>query len=167
MRAHWAYFKYVCRHKWHVFRGCMALGVPLHQAIIHDWVKYLPVEWFPYVRQFYNSDGSKRAVRDASGAYDPNKQADAFKRAWLHHQRQPHHWQSWISIGDGGNLLALPIPQRFVLEMVADWYGAGMAIGGVMDVEPWYLKNKDKIVLEDGTRFRVTQAIKKLQRHIP
>lgn len=166
MRAHWAYFKYVAQHKWFVFRGCLLLGVPLHQAIIHDWVKYLPVEWFAYVRQFYNADGSKQSVRDASGSYDPNAQPDSFKRAWLHHQRQPHHWQAWISIGDGGNLTALPIPQRFVLEMVADWYGAGMAIGGVMDVEPWYLKNKDKIILEDGTRFRVTQAIKKLQRKV-
>lgn len=163
MKAHWQYLKYVLRHKWYVFRGCRLLGVPLHQAIIHDWVKFLPVEWFPYVRQFYNPDGTKRSVRDASGAYDPNAQADAFKRAWLHHQRQPHHWQAWISIGDGGNLVPLPIPQRFVLEMVADWYGAGMAISGVNDVEPWYLKNKDKIVLEDGTRYRVTQAIKKLQ----
>jgi hypothetical protein len=163
MKAHLAYLKYVCRHKWFVFRGCLLLRVPMHQAIIHDWVKFLPVEWFPYVRQFYNTDGSKRSVRDASGSYDPNAQADAFKRAWLHHQRQPHHWQSWISIGDGGNVTPLPIPQRFVLEMVADWYGAGMAIGGVQDVEPWYLKNKDKIILEDGTRERVQQAIKQLQ----
>ena len=162
MRAHWAYFVYVCRHKWFVFCGCMLLRVPLHQAIIHDWVKFLPIEWFPYVRQFYNADGSKRSVRDASGSYDPNKQANAFKRAWLHHQREPHHWQSWISIGDGGKLSPLPIPQRFVLEMVADWYGAGMAINGKPEFEAWFLSHKDKIVLEDGTRYRVTQAIKKL-----
>lgn len=164
MIAHWVYFKYVLRHKWHVFVGCFRLGVPLHQAIIHDWVKFLPVEWGPYVRQFYNPDGTKRSVRDTSGAYDPNKQADAFKRAWLHHQREPHHWQAWISIGDGGNLLPLPIPQRFVLEMVADWYGAGMAISGTKDLERWYLANKDKIILEDGTRFRVTQAIQRAKR---
>jgi hypothetical protein len=165
MKAHIAYFRYVLRHKWHVFIGCMALGVPLHQAIVHDWVKFLPI-WFPYVRQFYNADGSKRTVRDASGSYDPNAQSDAFKRAWLHHQKQPHHWQSWISIGDGGNLSPLPIPQRFVLEMVADWYGAGMAISGTKDLERWFLVNKDKMLLEDGTRFRVTQAIKKAERNL-
>lgn len=159
MKAHWNYFVYVLRHKWHVFRGCLALGVPIHQAIIHDWVKFLPVEFFPYVRQFYHPDGSKRQVRDASGAYDPNKQAVDFQRAWLHHQREPHHWQAWISVGDGGNLSPLPIPQRFVLEMVADWYGAGMAIAGTRDVEKWYLTNKDKIVLEDGTRDRVEKAV--------
>lgn len=164
MIAHWAYLKYVLKHKYFVFLGCLALGVPLHQAIIHDWVKFLPIEFFPYVRQFYNADGSKRSVRDASGSYDPNKQADAFRCAWLHHQKQPHHWQAWISIGDGGNLSPLPIPQRFVLEMVADWYGAGMAISGTKDIEAWFLQNKDKIVLEDGTRFRVQQAVQKAAR---
>jgi hypothetical protein len=164
VRAHFAYLKYVLRHKWFVFVGCRALGVPLHQAIIHDWVKFLPIEWFPYVRQFYNSDGSKRQVRDATGAYDPNKQADAFKRAWLHHQRQPHHWQAWISIGEGGNLSPQPMPQRFVLEMVADWYGAGMAISGTNDLEAWFLANKHKIVLEEGTFYRVTGAIQAAKR---
>jgi hypothetical protein len=159
MKAHVTYFRYVLRHKWHVFVGCMAMGVPIHQAIIHDWVKFLPVEFFPYVRQFYNADGSKRKVRDASGAYDPNVQPDAFKRAWLHHQRQPHHWQAWISIGDGGNLSPLPIPQRFALEMVADWYGAGMAITGKPELETWYMANKGKMILEDGTRGRVEEAI--------
>jgi hypothetical protein len=164
MKAHIAYLKYVLKHKWYVFLGCVKLGVPIHQAIIHDWVKFLPIEWFPYVHQFYNSDGSRRSVRDKSGSYDPNKQADEFKRAWLHHQKQPHHWQSWISIGDGGNLVPLPIPQRFVLELVADWYGAGMAISGTNDLESWFLKNKNKIVLEDGTRYRVQIAIQKFMK---
>jgi hypothetical protein len=164
MRAHIAYLRYVFTHKWYVFIGCMALGVPIYQALIHDWVKFLPVEWFAYVRQFYNTDGSKRTVRDASGSYDPNRQADEFKQAWLHHQKQPHHWQSWISIGDGGNLVPLPIPQRFVLEMVADWYGAGMAISGTKDLEHWYLANNGKMVLEDGTRYRVQQVIQKAKR---
>lgn len=115
------------------------------------------------MRQFYNADGSKRTVRDSSGSYDPNRQADTFKRAWLHHQKQPHHWQAWISIGDGGNLTPLTIPQRFVLEMVADWYGAGMAINGYNEVEFWYLSNKDKMVLEEETRLRVEKAIQSIK----
>lgn len=163
MKAHLVYLSYVVRHKWHVFWAGLRLGVPLRQLIIHDWVKFLPVEWFPYVRQFYNSDGTKRSVRDASGAYDPNAQSDAFKRAWLHHQREPHHWQAWVSIGDGGSLVALPMPRRFAREMVADWIGAGRA-NSSRDAEGWYLKNKDKLVLHDSTRYLVTQVIKEAQR---
>ena len=141
----------------------MRLGVPLHQAIIHDWVKFLPIEWSPYVRQFYHPDGSKRSVRDASGSYDPNKQATDFQRAWLHHQRQPHHWQAHVSIGDSGTLSPLPIPQRFILEMAADWYGAGMAISGANDLESWYLKNKDKMCLHGSARLEIEAAIEKLK----
>ena len=29
--------------------------VPLWQAIIHDWTKFLPCEWFPYVQRFYGA----------------------------------------------------------------------------------------------------------------
>lgn len=162
MKAHLKYLIYVLRHKWFVFLGCMWLDVPLHQAILHDWVKFLPIEWPAYVRQFYNPDGSKRIVRDASGSYDPNAQSIAFRRAWLHHQRQPHHWQAWISIGDGGNLVPLSIPQRFVLEMVADWYGAGRAISGTNDLARWYASNRERMILEHGTRVRVEEAIQRL-----
>jgi hypothetical protein len=48
--------------------------------------------------------------------------------------------------------------------MIADWYGAGMAISGTKDLEPWFLANKDKMILEDSTRFRVQQAIMKAKR---
>ncbi len=170
MKAHWAYFKYVWRHKWFVFRGCMLLGVPLHQAITHDWVKYLPVEWFAYVDYFYRRPTADRQLFDEVAGNPTMDRAvlkTAFDLAWNHHQKtQPHHWQYWLLITDSDEprLRPLPIPQRFVLEMVADWYGAGMAISGRQDVEPWYLANKDKMILEDGTRYRVTQAIRKLQR---
>ncbi len=174
MKAHWAYFAYVCRHKWHVFVGCMALGVPLHQAIIHDWVKFFPIEWFPYVRWFYGHKPTEKEERltESMGIVIRTRaemKAD-FDRAWNHHQKtQPHHWQYWVLITDSDEprLKPLPIPQRFVLEMVADWYGAGMAISGTKDIEAWFFKNKDKIILEDGTRFRVQQAIQKATRVLP
>jgi hypothetical protein len=54
---------------------------------------------------------------------------------------------------------ALPIPQPLVCEMVADWMGAGRAITGRWEVGEWYDENKDKIVLEEGTRCRVELLI--------
>lgn len=154
MRAHWAYFQYVMRHKWHVFVGCLRLGVPLHQAIIHDWVKFLPIEWDAYVRQFYNPDGTKRGRGESS---------TAFHFAWLHHQRQPHHWQAWVSIGDGSKLTPLPMPQRFILEMVADWYGAGKAISGKNDIAGWYSKMRERILLDPATRVEVEATIERIK----
>lgn len=110
IKRHWAYFKYVIKHKWYVFEACMEYGVPLHRALLYDWSKFTFVEWSPYAHQFFNEDGSKRR----------GEQSDEFKRAWLHHQRNKHHWQAWLSIGDGGVLSPIPMPDTYVREMVAD-----------------------------------------------
>lgn len=152
MRRHWSYLKYVCRHKWYVFLACRRVGVPLWIAVIHDWTKFTLKEWSPYARQFFNEDGSKRVVRDSSGAYDPAKKGLDFQFAWLNHQRNKHHWQAWCIVGDSGSMTPLPIPEMYLREMVADWIGAGWAIGGVRDCRPWYQKNKEKIVMDDESR---------------
>jgi len=152
MRRNLAYLRYVIRHKWFVFLACFKMHVPLWRSIIHDWSKFTPREWSPYVRQFFNPDGTPRKVRDASGAYDPNAKPVEFKYAWLSHQRNLHHWQAWVSIGDGGNLIALPMPETYAREMIADWIGAGRAISGRIDPRPWYETNKDKMILHTETR---------------
>ena len=153
MKAHWQYLKYVLRHKWFVFQHCRTLGVPLWRAVIHDWSKFTPAEWAPYVHSFYNPDGSKRDVRDESGAYDPTKISREFDRAWLHHlHHNPHHWQHWVLINDEDGTVALEIPETYVYEMVADWAGAGQAITGRVDPCNWYIKNGEKMTLHQQTR---------------
>ena len=54
---HINYLKYVMRHKWYVFLACMRFKVNLWQAISHDWTKFTPSEWFPYVHTFYKKMG--------------------------------------------------------------------------------------------------------------
>lgn len=168
MLAHWRYLLYVLKHKWHVFVGCWYLGVPLHQAIIHDWTKFLPREWFAYVAKFYGvypvHDPADPDKWQRRGYFGPTTReiAVAFDIAWNHHQkRQPHHWQYWLLITDSDDprLRALPMPERFVREMVADWYGAGRAITGKKELATWYAKNKDRIILADVTRVRVAQLL--------
>ncbi len=161
MRSHIAYLFYILRHKWFVLRACLHLRVPLWIALIHDWTKFLPREWFPYVHQFYNKDGTKKpAIRDKTGAYDPSMQPIEFQVAWLSHQRNKHHWQAWVSLGDKGYLSALPIPRVYVREMVADWIGAGAAHGKV-DPKGWYAKNGNKMVLHPETRSYLEELIKR------
>jgi len=161
VRAHLAYLRYVLSHKWHVFRACLELGVPLWIAVVHDWTKFTLREWVPYVRQFFNPDGSKRNVRDKSGAYDPNAQPAEFKAAWCSHQKNRHHWQGWTSLGDGGTLSPLPIPEVFCREMVADWIGAGRA-QGKCDPHGWYLKNHDNLVLHPESRATIEKILENL-----
>lgn len=152
MRDHWQYLKYVLRHKWFVFQECWKLGIPF-QGIVHDLSKFSPTEWGPYVRSFYNPDGTPRKQRrNPDGSYDPGKQGDDFSRAWSHHQHHnPHHWQYWVLLCDDGTVECLHIPRRFRLEMLADWRGAGRA-QGKPDTLAWYRANALKMQLHPDTR---------------
>lgn len=218
MRAHLKYLSYVLRHKWYVFAECCKLGIPL-QGIIHDWSKFLPSEWFPYVAYFYG--GPHRSLAEFSG-YEKAYFWDAVRRvskeevgqrfdlAWLLHQkRNPHHWQFWVLMEDSpsarylvqamqpevgpyylfdvqrekqvaefgfgfncedgcsdevframvdveralavANPKVLPMPDRYRREMLADWKGAGLAMGKP-DTAAWYRANRHKMLLHPETR---------------
>lgn len=217
MKPHLQYLWYVLRHKWFVFVAGLHLRVPLMQLITHDWSKFLPSEWGPYVAYFYGEKLTDEEVRRANYiAMFPKSQAEIkadFDRAWNHHQkRQPHHWQYWLLITDqpgsdwalwshndplgpfilaykkeavgefydderpmtenrryllASNVrtalnrapVALPMPERYVREMVADWCGAGRAITGKWEVAQWYTKTRDHIILHPSTRRLVEDLI--------
>jgi hypothetical protein len=153
LKAHIAYLRYVLRHKWFVFLACRRLGVPLWRSIIHDWTKFTPAEWSPYVHQFYNPDGSKRQVNRADGGLHTRNLDVAFNQAWLHHQKHnPHHWQYWLLVNDEDGTVPLEVPFNYVLEMIADWDGAGRAITGKSDPAGWYEKTGHKMILHPETR---------------
>lgn len=210
--AHLKYLRYVLRHKWYVALECLKLGVPIWIAVLHDWDKFLPDEWFAYVAYFYGpkvQDGGWKLLVD--GEYVPKMIAPpdvqrAFDYAWnLHQKRNKHHWQFWLLRNDdprptflpqsydGGMthatinraedgkeaaLLygydtpywkadpeaqqqlekelwyvpqALDMPNVYRREMLADWHGAGKALGKP-DTAGWYESRKDKIQLHPETR---------------
>lgn len=149
MRRHLAYAHYVLRHKWFVLvEGLKLGGIPIWRLIIHDWDKFLPDEWFPYAQTFYNKDGSKRY-----------EEFPAFTVAWNHHQkRNPHHWQYWLITWDRGETECLPMPEAYIREMIADWRGAGKALGKPNTCE-WYENNINKMRLHPETRARVEYLI--------
>lgn len=141
MREHWNYLKYVLRHKWYVLSGCIKLGIPW-RGIIHDLSKFYPSEWTPYVHFFYGDKKDKAA----------------FDGAWLYHQnRNKHHWQFWMLRDEEQ---CVPMPDVYVREMVADWYGAGMA-QGKPEINAWYQSNKDKMVMHSETRAVVDILLRK------
>jgi hypothetical protein len=156
---HLKYLRYVLRHKWFVFVECLKLGVPLWIAVFHDWDKFLPDEWFPYVGYFHGTYLYKN-VSDIPGGLKslgiyPKTKADAdreFADAWNAHQkRNKHHWQYWLITWDRGDTECLPMPDVYAREMLADWRGAGIALGKP-DTAAWYAQNKDKMKLHPDTR---------------
>lgn len=145
MKKYLKYFNYVFRHKWYVFVECCKYGL-FWQGLIHDWSKFLPSEFIPYANFFYGGDNRKDRF------YNPADGSDEFNRSWLLHQhRNPHHWQFWLLQNDDGSKLPLEMPIEYAIEMVCDWRGAGRA-SGYSDTPAWYLRNKDKIILNQFTR---------------
>ncbi len=118
---------------------CMKLGVPIWSAIIHDWQKFTPVEWRPYVLSFYGPWSYRER---------PEWLVAAFDRAWLHHiHYAPHHWEYWILDNK-----TLEMPDRYRREMLADLRGAGRAKVGYDNTPEYYTANRDKIKLHPQTR---------------
>ena len=168
MKKHWQYLRYVLRHKWYVFQYGWQLGIPW-LALLHDNSKFLPAEWFPYAEYFYG--GPHQPWSEISGyekynyfelARKRSKEGvkEAFDLAWLHHQkRNKHHWQWWVLQNDEDGVLALPMPDRYRREMLADWRGAGRAITGVENALGWYGDNKDKMVLHPETRRWIEEQL--------
>jgi len=164
MMRYWRYLSYVMHHKWYVFVECCRLGIPW-LGIIHDWHKFLPSEWLPYARFFYTPNGSKKQVRDKTGYYKPDDTGDnAFDRAWfLHQKRAYHHWQSWAFADTNGGLKLVRIPEKYCLEMIADWRGAARAQGFARDsVIEWYEVNKGKMQFHSETRQWLEDALSRL-----
>lgn len=160
MRDHLAYLSYVLRHKWYVIKAAKKVDLPLWRAILHDWTKFLPSEWFPYVKNFYRSDGSRRPKSEVTTWIKV-----PFDESWNAHQkRNKHHWQYWILTQDSGETEYMPIPHMYIREMVADWVGAGLAISGKGNASAWYIKNKDKIELNSNSRAAVEALLFPLTR---
>lgn len=153
---HLNYLKYVLRHKWFVFIACIHFRVNLWQAIIHDWSKFTPAEWCGYVNTFYAPDGKRRYFENP-----------AFMLAWNHHQKtNPHHWQYWMLTWDKGTTEPVPMPEKYIREMIADWAGAGRVINGRWEFIPWYERNKENIKLHPETRKRVEEILYERDHHI-
>lgn len=161
---HLKYLSYVIRHKWFVAIACWKCDVSIWRALIHDWSKFLPCEWTPYVNEFYGEwRNLKETEPDDFRYWSARAPVEAaFRHAWNHHQKSnKHHWQYWLLTNDSDNPKhqALQMPEKYASEMVADWWGAGRAITGMWDAPSWYSKNKDKILIHDNTRAFVEATL--------
>jgi hypothetical protein len=54
------------------------------------------------------------------------------------------------------------MPEKYVREMVADWFGAGKAITGKWGAKDWYQTKKDGIKLHPKTKALVEELLEVL-----
>jgi hypothetical protein len=130
---HLAYLKSLLNHKYFVVLEGHRLGLSWWQLLWHDWSKFLPDEWFSGV--VYHRDGTSHI--------------DALKK---HHQRNRHHPQYWVR-GD----TVSPMPERFYLEMIADWRAMGR-VKGTSTIE-WYRAYGVKFPFHPETRAKVENIL--------
>ncbi len=150
------YLRYLIRHKWFVFLECCRRGI-VWRGLIHDWSKFLPSEFIPYMNHFY---GDKPPEIGKNGVGDGDK---AFDFAWLCHQkRNKHHWQWWVLPKDDGTVRPLPIKEPYRTEMLCDWIGVGRALGQPAGAVKWYQENKDKLQIHPWTRSWIVRRLAEL-----
>jgi len=150
---HWKYLQYVVRHKWFVYQAGREIGVGRWQLLIHDWHKFLPSEWIPYA-EFFNGPKTDDPA-------EKQRRKDAFRKAWLLHQnRAPHHWNFWVLVNDWDDpqVSGIEMPYKYILEMIADWRGAGKAQGN-NDTRGWYLKNRSRQIMHENTRYTLEMLL--------
>jgi len=144
MRYYLAYFWYILKHKWFVFWAGLKLKVPIGQLISHDMSKFSKMEFVSYMENF--------TIPKLTG-HPPSKAVKKrFANAWNHHLwcgLNKHHWEVWDD-----NIM----PDEFLLEMIADWIGAGRA-KGFPDTLAWYTKQRDKIRLHPETKAMVDSIL--------
>lgn len=165
MKKHWKYLRYVVIHKWFVFVAGRKAGVSPWRLLKHDWSKFLPCEWYPYVEYFYGEYrpycGPDRRPNEEANKLDWTRRRDvSFDQAWAHHQHvNDHHWQHWLLVNDDATIVIMEMPEPCWREMVADWCGAGRAITGKWEAAMWYQKNKVNIRLHNATRLNVEHLL--------
>lgn len=119
----------------------------------HDRSKYDATEYRAYDDYFYGGNKSY-AVKTA------------FDQAWLHHQHvNPHHWQYWVLINDDYSAnKVLPMPENYILEMIADWWSFSWREGNLMEIFDWYDKHRNAILFEEGTRKTVEKILNEMRK---
>ena len=129
--------------------GDMTLEELEHQILVaHDSSKTMFDEYPAYDRYFY-SDLPK------------DETLDEFNLAWLKHvHRNPHHWQYWVLLNEyTSDILALEMPQNYVLEMLCDWWSFSWRNYEPDRIFEWWDRNKAGMILHPKTRGLIHDAI--------
>ncbi|MFA5525633.1 MAG: DUF5662 family protein [Acholeplasmataceae bacterium] len=115
------------------------------------WVLHGPRGDLP---PFRIADNSGTVLDVAEPEFDPGP-SNAGQAEWEHAMRIVRQ------LNRGASAL-LPMPRRYVLEMVADWVGAGRAITGKRDAAGWYAAHREHIHLHPETRRLVEMLLKEV-----
>jgi len=148
------YLLYILKHKWYVGKVCFTDGLWIH-AITHDLSKFSPREFFAYADKFYG--------KPTANAREEKRRELRFQKAWNHHQnRNKHHWNYWVAV-NGSKQEPVPMPMRYIYQMIADWHGMADQRGA----KRWLFYNtaRNQMILHQLTRIKVEQIKREEMRY--
>lgn len=144
----------VSAYEWLVqnINGANMFGVSQNYIWDHDESKFTSHEYDPYDEYFYGE-----RTKDTKSN---------FNYAWLHHiHNNKHHWQYWVLINDDAEegTVALDIPYKYVLEMIADWWSFSWKSGDLYKIFDWYDSHKARMILSKNTRETVEEILAEMK----
>jgi len=157
----WNHFKTITYHKYLVAQGCFRIGL-YRQGILHDLSKYSPTEFKVGMKYYQGNRSPNNAEREDIG----------YSGAWLHHKgRNKHHYEYWIDYSmqaAPGSLIPVPMPDKYLAEMVMDRIAAGKVYKGkaYTDAAPleYYLQGKDRAPIHPETARKLEHILRMLAR---
>ena len=143
----WRHFVTITRHRWLVRQGCFRVGL-YWQGLTHDLSKYSPTEFRVGVKYFQGDKSPNGAERNDKG----------FSEAWMHHKgRNRHHYEYWTDMSPvTRNYDAVPMPRKYLVEMVMDRRAACMVYQGEKYTDgsalEYFMKSRERALMHPQTR---------------
>ncbi len=153
------HLKTITKHKLLVMKYCFRLGL-YKQGITHDLSKYMPTELLTGARYYQGTRSPNAGEREAKG----------YSLAWMHHKgRNRHHYEFWTDYSlETKKMEPMPMPTRFVLEMLADRMAASKVYKGeaYTDSSPleYYQQASDHMLIHPKTRKQLEFLLRMLAR---
>lgn len=131
----------ICDHIQLVHNYGTKFGVEKRLLEIHDLSKFGKHEFPFYAKKFHGLDENNE-----------------FKKAVNHHYaNNPHHPQFWKRNG-----IIEIMPNKYILEMVADWHAASQQYSGKDSIQDWLDKNYKSIEIHARSRIYLDHILKDL-----
>lgn len=154
----WKHFKTITKHRLLVMDGCFRVGL-YWQGLIHDLSKYAPAEFWNGARYYQGTRSPNTAERENKG----------YSEAWIHHKgRNPHHYEYWTDMSlQTRNYESIPMPRRYLVEMVMDRRAACMVYQG-KDYAPgsaltYFEKSREKELMHPQTKQELSYLLTMLR----
>jgi hypothetical protein len=147
----------VHRHRAMVRRLCFKCGL-YWQGMTHDMSKYSPVEFWNGVKYYTGTASPHIGERKEKGHSD----------AWVHHHnRNKHHGEYWWDINPDGKSCPIPMPTKYLKEMICDRVAASMIYLGdkYHNAAPleYYRSHKDENQFNPMTREHLEMCLESIK----